>query len=73
MKKLPFSMTNRKLNLLAPGVSSDDFVIVSLVLKNLVYLSIVKITLISNLSVKIALPLHLCLLIFKKLQCKNCL
>lgn len=72
MKKLPFSMTNRKLNLLAPGVSSDDFVIVSLVLKNLVYLSI-KITLISNLSVKIALPLHLCLLIFKKLQCKNCL
>ena len=48
-KKFAFSMTNRKLNFLDPNVlivpvSSDDLVIVALVLKTLVYIGIVKIT-----------------------------
>lgn len=62
-------MTNRKLNLLAPSVliapvSLDDLLIVSLVLETLLCVGIVKMTLISNLSVKNYFPLHLCLLIF---------
>lgn len=62
-------MTNRKLNFLAPGVlivpvSSDDLVIMLLVFKTFIYVGIVKITWTSNVSVKIAFPLHLCLVIF---------